>query len=160
VRDRAARFDRAARWPKASDAQPRREPEAREIASFVARCGAHRLVVRAEHVSAVSDRGELEGPIVDAHALLGVTPDAGAEVRALHVGKEGRDGLWLAVGGGLQLRRLSPHAFQPLPRWLPRVSEVLPIATLVDLEDGFAFEIDVARMLPRTAEPMLDDSHG
>ena len=57
-----------------------------------------------------------------------------------------------SVGDRVIVRRLGMGAFRPLPHWLGALEERLAIASLVSLESGFGFWLDLDRLARMDAE--------
>lgn len=114
---------------------------------------AHRVVVDAAHFEDVQDAALAIGPRRDLAELMGVRWEASPQA---HVGRRAlrlsRDGSWLVAGDQVIVRQIAAEAFRPLPRWLESLRERLAIVSLVELESGFGFRLDVDRLPPWEAE--------
>ncbi|UJR80102.1 hypothetical protein [Sandaracinus amylolyticus] len=105
-----------------------------------------RLVVDARRVSAIEDASSAEGTTHDLAEMMGIA------LSEQSVGELGRralqvdGGAWLVAAERVIVRSLRVEAFHPLPSWLGSLHERLGITSLVALEDGFGFELDVDRV--------------
>lgn len=109
----------------------------------------HRVVVPASRVATIGDHRDAaseDAIVVDVAALLGVSPPPGPR-RALRLHAHGAP-RWLIFGERVSVTSVPTDAFAHLPEWLAGTSGLLPFARLVALDGAFAFELDLARVLP------------
>ena len=101
------------------------------------------VVVDAACVDDVQDAASATGRRRDLATWVGARWDGGTERRALRLAS---DGSWLVVGDRVIVRRLGLEAFRPVPLWLRSLEERLAIVSLVSLESGFGFWLDLERL--------------
>jgi len=120
----------------------------RDVVALVLPCPPHLLVLPASAVDGIADLDDADGALHDVLALFGLDT-ASTSRRAVRLAH--REAAWLAVGDAIVFRTLASSAFRPLPPWLAGLSARVPVASFVQLGDGFAFELDVERIVTGSA---------
>lgn len=125
----------------------------REIAIVVLPLAPLAIVVPASYVHEIDDATNAGDAACDVAALLDLEAPTGAR-RAIRAGEA-----WLIVGETIVLRSVPVSTFRPLPAWLAALGERYPVSSIVRLENGFAFELDVDRAIARDHTTRVED-HG
>lgn len=106
------------------------------------------VMIPAAHVERIAELTEAERadpPPSDLARLLGIPPaEIYGKALLLEAGGVRR---WLLVGAHIAMRRVEDEAFVGVPSWLSAVVEHLPFAALVRVDEHFAFELDVHRLV-------------